>query len=223
MLEDKGSDSDAAHYEKIVDFCNCTLKETDFARVTAFCKSNRYKYTRLQIIEEINTTPTVGNDEFVRTACRSMAYNATLPDLVDIRKMVKEIAADAALNECADSIFTHDYIAQEASTATEESVATLTKTGASARTQTTLERLHDKMVETQSKKILDAAHKSQTGKAEDIVELANAYFHRAQFYKTYCPERSAAKIKADLAKAKDHGLRAFGKNQESCKQLLFTL
>lgn len=224
--------STTARYEKVVDYCQRTLASNSDTAVQETCKTQRLKYKKLLAFKEMIAAPIINDNEFVYTTYRSRINEADSVGINDIRRSIKsevEFSNDLPqLDGYCAAITDHDY-EQDEDTTTTVSRTNLKDAGKLVKRDIGLEiiNLEDtlhKMIRKEDEKVTQALAKVNThNKAEHLVELANAYHARAEFYQKYYPETQKTKIDRNRYDARNTGLQVYNKNKQIREQLNFAL
>lgn len=215
--------------EKVIGFCQRTLIGNNNPDVQELCKEKILKYKKLLAFQEMVSVPEISENEFVYTAYCSAINYANSVGANDIRKSIKsavEFSHDLPqLDGFCAAITDHDY-EQEVNSAPSTD---LKEAGILAKRNIGLEIINledtlNKMIQKEDDKVTQALAKvNQTSNHVNLVELANAYHARAEFYKKHYPVTQKAKIDRNLYDARNTGLQAYNKNKQIREQLNFAL
>ncbi len=225
----KEETSTTTRYDKIVDFCQRTSTSNNNPAVQELCKEQRLKYKKLLAYKEAIAVPEIHDNEFVYTAYRSAINYADSVGVNDIRRSIKlvvEFSHDLPqLDGFCAAIIDHDY-EQEVNNAPStdlKEAGILSKRNIGLEIINLEDVLH-KMIQKEDDKVNQALAKvNQTSNQVNLVELANAYHARAEFYQKHYPATQKAKIDRNRYDARNTGLQAFNKNKQIRELLNFAL
>lgn len=195
--------------QKIVDYCNRTIVNTSFTDVKALCENERLHYKKALTHLELENTPSLCTNEFIRTAYESAIQHSDSVGLNDVRAM---IAKERQSN--------YNFSEENTSATIDTTQLQTAATTAHIKMQELIDQAQ-KRKNTAVKEALEKVEKNRNG--THLVMLANAYHERAEFNQRYYSDKCAALIDRDRYDAKAVGLQAFNKDKKARDQLKFQL